>query len=137
MTLALLLAAILAVLALLHVGWGIVGVSGRSIALPEVDGRPVFQPSRLASFAVAAALSLACALVLAQGGVLPPLLSPSLTRIGTCGVGVVFILRAIGDFRLVGFFKRVRGTPFATWDTRLFSPLCLALGAASLWLALR
>lgn len=128
-------AAILAALALLHVWWGIVGVSGRSIALPEVDGRPVFQPSRLASFAVAAALGLACALVLAHGGVLPPLLSPSLTQIGTVGVGVVFLLRAIGDFRLVGFFKRVRGTPFARWDTRLFSPLCLVLGGAILWLA--
>jgi catechol 2,3-dioxygenase-like lactoylglutathione lyase family enzyme len=47
----------------------------------------------------------------------------------------VFLLRAVGDFRLVGFFKRVRGTPFARWDTRLFSPLCVALGLASLWVA--
>jgi hypothetical protein len=31
------------------------------------------------------------------------------------------------EFRLVGFFKRVRGTAFARWDTAFFSPLCLAL----------
>jgi hypothetical protein len=131
------MATILAALGLLHVWWGVVGVSGRSIALPEVDDKPAFQPSRLATFLVAAALALACALVLARGGLIPPLLSPRLTQIGTLGVGVVFSLRAIGDFRLVGFFKRVRGTPFARWDTRLFSPLCLALGGTILWLALR
>jgi len=53
--------------------------------------RPAFMsnefPPRLGQPAVG---GLACALVLAQGGVLPPLLSPWLTRIGTCGVGVVF-----------------------------------------------
>lgn len=36
-------------------------------------------------------------------------------------------LRAIGEFRLVGFFKRVRGTRFAQLDTLAFSPLCLLL----------
>lgn len=130
-------AVILSALCLLHIGWGFTGVSGRSIALPEVDGKPAFQPSRLACFAVAAALGLACLLVLAQGGVVPPLVSPRVTRLGTFGVGAAFVLRALGDFRFVGFFKRVRGTPFAKWDSRLFSPLCLLLGVASLWLAVR
>lgn len=35
--------------------------------------------------------------------------------------------RAIGEFRHVGFFKRVRGTRFARLDTIFCSPLCLAL----------
>jgi Protein of unknown function (DUF3995) len=129
-------AGVLAGLSLLHVYWCIVGISGRSIALPEIDGRPTFQPSRLASFGVAVALGLAAWLVAAQGGLVPPVVSPRLTRLGVIAVGVVFVLRAVGDFRLVGFFKRVRGTPFATWDTRLFSPLCLALGLSCFWLAL-
>ena len=38
-------------------------------------------------------------------------------------------LRAVGDFRMVGFWKTVRDTPFARWDTRLFSPLCVAIAA--------
>jgi hypothetical protein len=50
-------------------------------------------------------------------------------------LGAVFVLRAIGERKLVGFFKRVRGTAFARWDTWLFSPLCLALGVSVLWLA--
>jgi Protein of unknown function (DUF3995) len=129
-------AVILGVLALLHTYWGIVGVSGRSIALPEIDGKPTFMPSRLACFSVASALALAALLVLWRGGLVSAPVSMAVTTVGTIGVGVVFVLRAIGDFRLVGFFKRVRGTPFATWDTRLFSPLSLALGLSSLWVAL-
>ena len=129
-------ALILCAIALLHIYWGIVGAAGRSIALPEVDGKPTFIPSRLACFAVASALILATLLILWRGGLVSAPISRAVTTVGTVGVGVVFVLRAIGDFRLVGFFKRVRGTPFALWDTRLFSPLCLALGLSSLWVAL-
>ena len=128
-------ALILCAIALLHIYWGIVGVSGRSIALPEVDGTPTFMPSRLACFAVASALALAALLILWRGGLVSAPISRAVTTVGTVGVGVVFVLRAIGDFRLVGFFKRVRGTPFALWDTLLFSPLSLALGLSSLWVA--
>jgi hypothetical protein len=51
-------------------------------------------------------------------------------------VATVFaaFLRSVGDFRLVGFFKRVRGTRFARYDSLLFSPLSLALGVPTLWL---
>jgi hypothetical protein len=51
-------------------------------------------------------------------------------------MGLVFLVRAVGEFKLVGFFKRVRGTSFARWDTWLFSPLCLGISFAALWLAL-
>jgi hypothetical protein len=39
------------------------------------------------------------------------------------------LLRAVGEFRYVGLFKRVRGTKFAVLDTFVYSPLCLLLGA--------
>jgi hypothetical protein len=41
----------------------------------------------------------------------------------------VFGLRAIGDFRYLGFFKRVTGTRFARADTLIYSPLCAGLAA--------
>jgi hypothetical protein len=41
----------------------------------------------------------------------------------------------MGDFYLVGFFKNVHGTPFAFWDTWLYSPISLGLGLASAALA--
>lgn len=44
-------------------------------------------------------------------------------------------VRAVGDFRSVGVFKRVRGTAFARWDSRLYVLLCLAIAAACAVLA--
>jgi hypothetical protein len=41
--------------------------------------------------------------------------------------------RAVGEFKYVGFFKRVRGSKFARLDTLVYSPLCLllAIGVAA------
>ncbi|WP_442957511.1 DUF3995 domain-containing protein [Polaribacter sp.] len=39
----------------------------------------------------------------------------------------MFLLRAIGDFKYVGFFKSIKTTIFAKWDSKLFSPLCLLI----------
>ena len=47
---------------------------------------------------------------------------------GTWVISLLFLLRTIGDFRYVGFFKSVTDTNFARWDTILFSPLCLFIG---------
>jgi hypothetical protein len=40
----------------------------------------------------------------------------------------VFMLRAIGEFKYVGFFKKVRKTAFGLNDTKFYSPLCLLIG---------
>lgn len=129
-------AIVLAGLSSLHVFWGVRGNVASSAFIPETDGRPLFRPRRIDCFAVAMALAVACFLVLAVRGLVPSPLPAALTRLGATGVGAAFLLRAVGEFRYVGFFKRVRGTPFARWDTALFSPLCLALGLAGLWVAL-
>lgn len=39
----------------------------------------------------------------------------------------VFLLRAIGEFKYVGFFKSIKATEFAKSDTLYFSPLCLLI----------
>ena len=45
------------------------------------------------------------------------------------------MVRAVGDFRYVGFFKSLGDDPFCSWDTWLFSPLCLAIALAALTVA--
>jgi len=40
----------------------------------------------------------------------------------------IFILRSIGEFNYIGFFKKIKNTEFAKADSKLFSPLCLAIG---------
>jgi hypothetical protein len=134
---ALALAGVLGVLGLLHVYWAIAGVSGRSVALPEVDGEPVFVPSRASSALVAAGLLFGAWVALAVGGTLAAPLSATALRLLCTILGAAFLARSVGEFRLLGFFKRVKGTPFARWDTLLFSPLSLAIALAFFVLAAR
>jgi hypothetical protein len=47
----------------------------------------------------------------------------------------VFAIRALGDFKYVGFFKKVKNTDFAINDTKYFTPLC-AFVAVSLLIAI-
>jgi hypothetical protein len=56
-------------------------------------------------------------------------------RAGTWVIAVVFFVRAIGDFKWIGFFKRRTGTRFAALDSALYSPLCLSLAVACTLLA--
>jgi len=132
---AVLLASVLGGLGLLHLYWAARGVSGASVALPERAGRPVFVPSRPSTLLVACLLLAAAFVALSRGHVLGPALAGSPTYWAAVGLGVVFIARAIGEFRYVGFFKRVRGSRFAACDTWLFSPLSLLIGIAFLLVA--
>ena len=132
-----LLATVLAALSALHVFWALGGRLAVGAAIPEVDGRPTFRPSPAATLVVAAGLLLAAGVALSRGAVIWPSFPGSPAHWAAIAFGVVFVLRAIGEFRLVGFFKRVRGTSFARWDTRLFSPLSLAMGLSFLWIASR
>jgi hypothetical protein len=50
-----------------------------------------------------------------------------LVQIAAWLIAAVFALRAIGDFRYIGFFKRIRDTRFARLDTLAYSPLCAVL----------
>ena len=131
------LALVFALLGALHVFWALGGRLGFGSAVPEVDGQRAFTPTPAATFAVALALFVASGLVLGKAGVFGSLAPASLFKWPVLALGVVFLARAVGEFRLVGVFKRVRGTSFARWDTWLFTPLCFGISLASLWLASR
>lgn len=122
---------IFAALSLLHVYWGFGGRLGFLSAVPEIEGRPLFVPTPAQSFAVAVALALAASIVAAAAGWISLPVSDRLLQIGSYGVALVFALRAIGEFRHVGFFKRVRGTRFARMDSWLYSPLCALIAAGA------
>ncbi len=132
---ALLLTAILGALGFVHIYWALGGRSASAAAVPELAGRPAFKPSRFATLAVAMTLLLAAVLVATAGRLIVDPIAPPIGRILTFGLGAVFLARSIGDFRLVGFFKRVRGSRFARLDTLVYSPLCMTLGVATLFVA--
>ena len=129
-------AVVLAGLATLHVYWAVGGRWGVTAAIPTLaDRQALFAPHPAATLLVAAALVVGAWLVLSSARILPAAIPAQLIRSGTALLSLVFIMRAIGEFRYVGFFKRVRGTTFARWDTRLHSPLCLVIGIAAGFLA--
>jgi hypothetical protein len=101
-----------------------IGVSG---AVPTVDGKPLFTPSRKATLAVAVVLLLFAALVASTAGLIATGLPPVLLRWLSYALAAGLLARAIGDFRYLGFFKRVRGSRFATLDSWVYSPICLLL----------
>ena len=123
----LLLAAVFALLSLFHIYWAAGGRFGSVSGVPTVNGARVFNPSTAGTLAVAAALFCAMLVILGQINLLGKVIPQWIFRWATLFIGVLFFLRAIGEFRLVGFFKQIRDTPFAFWDTWLFSPLCLLI----------
>ena len=134
--LALGISAVLLLLAIVHLYWA-AGGGGAAGAVPEVDGAPAFVPRTVDTLAVALALTLGALVVLGRAGLWTPRwAAPLLFQGGVWLLCVVFLFRSIGDFRLVGFFKRIRGTRFARRDTLFYSPLCFVLGVALLRLAL-
>lgn len=135
-------AAVLGIAALWHLYWAIGGTKGLGVAVPEKSaskgGGPVFVPS---AFGTIAAGLLIAGLAAFYAFEARPLISSAVNRDTLfapwevallVATGAGFILRAIGDFKYVGFFKRSTGTPFAIADSRYFSPLCLFLGVAGI-----
>ncbi len=125
------LIAVFASLSLIHIYWLFGRRAGQRAAIPEIDGKPVFQPSTLSTLVVAMGLALCAVVIAGTAGMLALPLSQTILAWLTRGLAVVLLLRAIGDFRLVGFFKRIHHTCFARLDTAVYSPLCLALAIGS------
>lgn len=51
-----------------------------------------------------------------------------LEKYGLCILMTIFTVRAIGDFKYLGFFKKIKNTKFGQNDTRYFAPLCFIIG---------
>jgi hypothetical protein len=134
---ALALIAVFVALAVLHVSWAFGARWGADVAIPTVGGRPAFQPGRAGTLAVALLLVVAAGTIAARSWAVAGGESVApLARVGVWTLCAVFGLRAVGNFGTFGFFKTVRDTTFARYDTLLFSPLCLALGVGCLLVAL-
>ncbi len=121
------LAFIFAILAMLHIYWAAGGSFGSDVTVPMVEGKRSFSPSITATLLVAAALFTAMLVILGQLRVWGIGLPRWVFYLGSWTICLLFFIRAIGDFKLIGFFKQVHDTGFAYWDTRLFSPLCLLM----------
>ena len=119
-------------LAALHLYWALGGMLGSRSAVPEVGGAPAFHPSTRATVAVSLALLAAAATVAVAGGLVVTIAPRWAPLTAPCFLALLLLARAVGDFRVVGFFKSHREGRFAELDTVLYSPACVALGLAIL-----
>jgi hypothetical protein len=122
-------------LSALHVYWAVGGQRGTEAVIPTVEGRRTLNPSSLATIGIAVAFAAAAAITIGSTGVLNSVVPAWLIRAGLAVLSLLFGLRAVGDFRLIGFTKKVKGTRFSRLDTQVFSPLCVGLAAACAALA--
>lgn len=124
---ALLVCLVFVALSLWHFYMALSTTSGVSGAVPSVEGKPVFVPTRKATIGVAIVLLVFGGLVAGTAGIVPVGLPPVVLPWLSYALALGLLARAIGDFKYVGFFKRVRGSRFARFDTLVYSPLCLLL----------
>lgn len=125
--------AIIAFAAAFHLHWALGGRLGYSVSLPQWSDNTVVMAQRIGwwragAAGVALALAMLAVLALFVDGAITVSFSPSLAKSVLIIVGATFVLRAIVPTRWTGFFKTIRTTRWAKYDTWLYSPLFLALG---------
>jgi glucan phosphoethanolaminetransferase (alkaline phosphatase superfamily) len=134
--LAIILIIIFLCIAAVHFYWAFGGKKWVNAALPTADGStPVFKPRMLETLVVAMGFLgfvyiVACEATLTATPSLGAMVS--LTKYGSWAIPIIFIARAIGDFKYAGFFKKIKATDFGRMDTQYYSPLCLIVGVISL-----
>lgn len=114
-------------LGIIHFYWAKGGKWGFKNAIPtKENGNLVMNPKTIDSIMVGIYLTSIAVFYLLQIDFFK-IYFPFWTIYVSWIVPAIFFLRAIGDFKYVGFFKKIRTTLFSKWDTQLFSPLCLAI----------
>ncbi|MBT9187671.1 DUF3995 domain-containing protein [Zobellia russellii] len=128
MILSLILFLIFVVLGGFHFYWLFGGLWGLEKAIPTKDGLSSLAIPKIATFFVAVVLVLFGLLYLIKSGLLTIDGPNWIINYAYWFIPSLFILRAIGEFKYVGLFKKIKHTTFANADSKVFIPLCLAIG---------
>jgi hypothetical protein len=125
-------------ISIIHVYWAFGGQWGTGAVIPSKEGslQAAFSPRKGETLCVALLVLLASIIILVQGGYMTALPASTYSKVGSIACAIVFCIRAIGDFKYVGFFKTIKHSPFAKNDTKLYSPLCLFLSFVYIMLLL-
>lgn len=115
-----------------HFYWLAGGIVGLEAVIPTKDeNHEISHPPFYATLAVALILLLFSLIYLNANQFISLPLPHWLIKLSYWFIPIIFLLRAIGEFNYVGFFKKVRNTKFAIADTRIFSPICLFISILS------
>ena len=134
--LSLVLFLIFIVLAGIHFNWVLGSTWGLEQSLPTgANGEKFFTPGRFASAIVGFGLTAFGIYYLLQTGLIDFDIPLWIGKYVQWIIPAIFLIRAIGDFKYAGFFKKIKGTEFAKADTKIFSPLCLLIGILGVLIA--
>lgn len=109
----------------LHFYWALFGIKDPTAVLPAgKDGSLKMKPGKIGTVAVGLFLAFFAIIYLNPFLDVFPFRGIQYVSLG---VGILFLLRAIGDFKYLGFFKTVKGTNFASMDSNYYAPLALTV----------
>ncbi|MDC1324422.1 DUF3995 domain-containing protein [Flavobacteriaceae bacterium] len=124
---------IFTVLGLIHFNWAFGGEFGFTKSIPtKENGERVLNPRKIDSAIVGIGLIGFGVFYALKSGLIDNNLPEWIIIYGSWIIPILFLLRAIGDFKYIGIFKRVKKTNFGKLDTQFFSPLCLLIGVIGL-----
>ncbi|MBN8642817.1 MAG: DUF3995 domain-containing protein [Flavobacteriales bacterium] len=129
MILSIVLSSIFIGLGCIHFYWALGGKFGFSETLPtKTNGQQVLNPKRSDCLIVGLVLVLFGVFYLIKSRLITFELTAWMIQYASWIIPIIFIFRAIGEFKYVGFFKSIKGTHFSKMDTKIYSPLCLLMG---------
>ncbi len=132
------LSTIFITLGIIHFNWVFGGKFGFSASLPTKEtGERILNPKKYDSAAVGLALTFFGLFYLVKFHIIDLYLPEWILNYGRWIIPSIFLLRAIGEFKYLGFFKSIQHTEFAKMDTKLFSPLCLLIAIVGFVLSTR
>jgi Protein of unknown function (DUF3995) len=136
--LSIILATVFFILSAIHIYWGFGGRVAMADAFPtKEDGTSLAKvPGIMASFVVAVGLFFFGLFYLLKGKLLSNVLPCYINEYGYWVIGFMFSLRALGDFKYVGLFKKIKATPFGIKDTNIYTPLCIFISCLTFLLLL-
>ena len=111
MILTLILSLVFFLLAAIHFHWVFGGSFGFAASLPtKVTGERVLNPKKMDSAVVAIALTAFGLFYLIKANLIDIPLPLWVFTVGSWLIPAIFLIRAIGEFKYVGFFKRIKTT---------------------------
>jgi len=126
--LSILLVIVYAVIALIHFYW-LFGEKWVDKVLPtDKNGKRVLNPRKFETIIVTLGLLLFAFYYLLKIELFEVEVPKLITKYSGWIISSIFIIRAIGDFKYVGFFKKIKNTKFAEFDTKYFTFISLIIG---------